>query len=94
MKIITKPLAVLGFIALKMAGAVIQVLAKVSGILAGPFLVFIIGCGIYCAATSSWKSLIILVVIAGTVVAFYMLLGLLLGLVDIAGSGMLRHLRK
>ena len=71
---------------LKIASVIIELLAKISAILAGPFLVFVTGCGIYCVVTTKWKSLIILAVIAGTVVLVYVLIGIVLGLLDIAGS--------
>ena len=70
----------------KTASVIIEILAKISAILAGPFLVFVTGCGIYCTVTTNWKSLIILAVIAGTVVLVYALIGIVLGLLDIAGS--------
>ena len=71
---------------LKIASVIIELLAKISAILAGPFLVFVTGCGIYCVVTTNWTSLIILAVIAGTVVLVYVLIGIVLGLLDIAGS--------
>ena len=82
MKIIAAPAAVL----LKMASCVIETLTKISSILAGPFLVFVIGCGIYCTVTANWKSLLILAVIAGTVIFAYCMIGLLLGVIDLAGN--------
>ena len=89
-----KIVAGLVFISLKITGAVITVLSKVASIIAGPFLVFIIGCGIYCGVIANWKSLIILAVIGGAVIILFMLIGLLLGAVDIGINGARRRLRN
>ena len=39
---------------LKTASVIIEILAKISAILAGPFLVFVTGCGIYCTVTTNF----------------------------------------
>ena len=85
MKIVVKILVFLVLAVLKIVSKIIEILAKISAVLAGPFLVFVIGCGIYCAVTTNWKSLIILVVIAGAVILVYALIGIVLGLLDLAG---------
>ena len=94
MRIFGKIMAAIGIVPLKTAGIIIEILAKISCMLAGPFLVFVIGCGIYCAVTAAWRSLIILAVIAGACVAFYLLIGLLLGAIDIAGNRMKTFLKS
>ena len=68
--------------------------AKISSILAGPFLVFIICCGIYCVVKANWQSLLILALVGGGCVLFYVLVGLLLGAIDIAGAKMKRFIRS
>lgn len=93
MGIIRKILAALGVVSLKTASVVLGIAAKIGSFLAGPFLVFVIGCGIYCAVTANWKSLVILAVIGGAVVVLFMLLGLLLGAIDIGISGAKRQMR-
>ena len=89
-----KILAGFGFVTLKIAGVLISILAKIISMFAGPFLVFVIGCGIYCAVTANWRSLVILAVIGGAVVVLFMLLGLLLGAVDIGINSAKRQLRN
>ena len=93
MKIITKPLALLGIILLKAIGATMNLFANLSSIVAGPFLVFILGFGIYYAVTANWKHVLILAIVGGVVLLLYMLMGLLLGLIDIAGERMVRFMK-
>ena len=78
-----KIMAGFGFVSLKIASMIISIISKIGSILAGPFLVFVIGCSIYCISTANWKSLLILAVIGAAVVAFFAALGLLLGAIDI-----------
>ena len=85
-----KIMAGFGFVSLKIASMVINIISRIGSILAGPFLVYVIGCSIYCIATANWKSLLILAVIGGIVVAFFAALGLLLGVIDI-GIGNTRN---
>ena len=73
-------------IVIKLVSVIIETAAKVSAVLSGPFLVFVIGCGIYCVTTANWKSLIILAVVAGGVILVYLLIGFVLGLLDIVDS--------
>ena len=94
MRMIAKAFAVLGYVPLKMAGFIIDLFGKASSILAGPFLVFVIGCCIYSAVTAHWRNLVILVVVGGVCTAFYISLGLILGLIDIAGSRIKEFLRS
>ena len=86
MKILMIILAIPIMIVVKLASVIIETAAKISAVLAGPFLIFVAGCGIYCAVTANWKSLIILAAVAGAVILAYFLIGLVLGLLDIAGS--------
>ena len=94
MRIIKIILAALGVVSLKSVSVVLGIAAKIGSFLAGPFLIFVIGCGIYCAVTANWKSLVILAVIGGAVVVFFMLLGLLLGAIDIGISGAKRQMKQ
>ena len=94
MRIFGKIMAVPAIAGLKTAGVIINILAKMSCILAGPFLVFVLGCGVYAAVPASWRSLIILSVIAGGCILFYLLIGFLLGAIDIAGTRMKQFLRS
>ena len=94
MRILRKILAALGVVSLKTASIVLGIAAKIGSFLAGPFLVFVIGCGIYCVVTANWKSLVILAVIGGVVVILFMLLGLLLGAIDIGISGAKRQMKQ
>ena len=94
MKIFAKILAVPGLISMKMAGLLITALGKVSSILAGPFLVFVIGCCIYSAFTGNWRNLAILAAVGGACVLFYLLIGLILGGIDIACSRMKNFIRS
>lgn len=89
MKIIAKIFAIL-----KIIGILISILAKLSCVLAGPFLVFVVGCGIYSAVIRSWRNLMILAVVAAACIVFYLLVGVLLGGIDIAGSRMKKFLRS
>ena len=89
-----KIFAGLGFVSLKIVSVVLNVFTKIASILAGPFLVFVIGCGIYCAVTANWKSLVILAVIGGASVVLFMFLGLLLGAIDIGISGAKRQMKQ
>ena len=79
MKLFAKIMAVPAIVGLKTAGIIIEILAKASCILAGPFLVFVIGCSIYCA---------------GACIGLYLLIGALLGAIDIAGAKMKRILHS
>lgn len=92
MKIFAKVMATLGVIALKAAGVMITILTKIATILAGPLLIFVIGCGIYCAITSNWKSLVVLIAIGGAIMILFALAGLLLGLMDVAGTRIKHHM--
>lgn len=94
MRIFAKIMAVPAIAGLKTAGIIIEILAKISCILAGPFLVFVIGCGIYSAVTGGWRNLLILLVIASVCILFYLLTGLMLGLIDIAAASISRFLRS
>ena len=94
MRIFAKIMAAIGIVPLKTAGIIIEILAKISSILAGPFLVFIICCGIYCVVKANWQSLLILALVGGGCVLFYVLVGLLLGAIDIAGAKMKRFIRS
>ena len=94
MKMFAKAIAVIGIIPLKAAGIIIEFLAKASCILAGPFLAFIIGCAVYCLVKVDWQSLLILALAGGGCVLFYILTGLLLGAIDIAGAKMSRIIRS
>ena len=85
MKVFGKIMAVPAIAGLKTAGIIIEILAKMSCILAGPFLVFVIGCSIYSAVTGNFRNLVILLVVACACIGFYLLTGLLLGAIDIAG---------
>ena len=87
-----KIMAGFGFVSLKIASMVISIISKIGSILAGPFLVFVIGCSIYCIATANWKSLVILAVIGGAVIALFMFLGILLGVIDVGISGVKRQI--
>ena len=86
MRVLMILLAIPAMIVIKLVSVIIEIAAKISAVLAGPFLIFVIGCGIYCAVTTNWKSLIILAAVAGVVILAYLLIGLVLGLLDIAGS--------
>ena len=94
MKIFAKIMAVPAIAGLKTAGIIIEILAKASCILAGPFLVFVIGCSIYSAVTGNFRNLAILLVVDGACIGFYLLTGLLLGAIDIAGAKMKRILHS
>lgn len=94
MRIFAKIMAVPAIAGLKTAGIIIEILAKASCILAGPFLVFVIGCSIYCAVTGSFRNLVILLVAAGACTGLYLLIGVLLGAIDIAGRKMKQFLRS
>ena len=85
MRIFAKIMAVPAIAGLKTAGIIIEILAKASCILAGPFLVFVIGCSIYSAVTGNWRNLAILLIVAGACISLYFLIGVLLGVIDIAG---------
>lgn len=94
MRVFAKVMAAIGIVPLKTAGIIIEILAKVSSVLAGPFLVFVICCGIYCAVKANWQSLLILGLVGGGCVLFYVLTGLLLGAIDIAGAKISRFIRS
>ena len=94
MRILMILLAIPVMIVVKMVSVIIETAAQISAVLAGPFLIFVIGCGIYCAVTANWKSLIILAVTAGAVVFVYALIGIVLGLLDLAGNRMKRFIRS
>ncbi|MBO5520385.1 MAG: hypothetical protein J5973_01755 [Eubacterium sp.] len=94
MRILMILLAIPVMIVVKMVSVIIETAAQISAVLAGPFLIFVIGCGIYCAVTANWKSLIILAVIAGVVILAYLLIGIVLGLLDLAGNRMKRFIRS
>ena len=94
MRILMILLAIPVMIVVKMVSVIIETAAQISAVLAGPFLIFVIGCGIYCAVTANWKSLIILAVTAGAVVFVYALIGIVLGLLDLAGNHMKRFIRS
>ena len=94
MRILMTLLAIPVMIVVKMVSVIIETAAKISTVLAGPFLIFVIGCGIYCAVTANWKSLIILTVIAGAVVLVYALIGIVLGLLDFAGNRLQLFIRS
>lgn len=94
MRIFAKIMAAIGIVPLKTIGIIIEILAKISCVLAGPFLVFLIGCGIYCVMKTNWQSLIVLALAAGGVILFYVLTGLILGAIDIAGNRMKTFLRS
>lgn len=94
MKIIAKIFAIPAIAVLKIIGILISILAKLSCVLAGPFLVFVIGCGIYSAVVRNWRNLMILAVVAAACIVFYLLVGVLLGGIDIAGSRMKKFLRS
>ena len=94
MKIFGKILAVIGYIPLRTIGLLMEILAKLSCYAAGPFLVFVIGCGIYCAVKTQWRDLAILAAVAGAVALFYVLAGLLIGLIGIAGDRVGRFIRS
>ena len=85
MRIFAKIMAVPAIAGLKTAGVIIEIMANASCILAGPFLVFVIGCSIYCAVTGSFRNLVILLVVAGACIGLYILVGVLLGVIVIAG---------
>ena len=87
-------LAIPAMIVVNMVSEIIETAAKISTVLAGPFLIFVIGCGIYCAVIANWKSLIILTVIAGAVVLVYALIGIVLGLLDFAGNRLQLFIRS
>lgn len=91
MKIIGKILAVPGMLTIRTAAILIEMFGRISSIFGGPFLMFVTGCCIYSAATFNWRNFAILAVAAGTCALFYSLLGLLLGLADIA-CDRLKHL--
>ena len=93
MKIFKMLVAALLVLTLKILGMVISVLARVGSIAVGPFLVYVIGCGIYCAVTASWRNLAILTVIGVAVLVVFMIAGLLLGLIDVAGDYMIRFMK-
>ena len=94
MRIFAKFMAVPAIAGLKTAGIIIEILAKASCILAGPFLVFVIGCGVWCAVKTDWRELAILAVVAAACIAFYLLIGLLLGAIDIAGDKLRQYFRS
>lgn len=87
-------MAAIGFVPLKAVGKIIEILAKLISILTGPFLVFIICCGIYCVVKANWQSLVILALVGGGCVLFHVLIGFLLGTIDIAGSKMSKFIRS
>lgn len=86
-------LAGLGIVSLKIAGMIISIISKIGSVFAGPFLVFVISCAVYCLVTSNWKSLVILVAIGGGTAMLFVVTGLLLGLIDVAKSRMHRTLK-
>ena len=94
MKIIGKVLVIPGIAAIRTAGILIELFGKISSLLAGPFLVFVIGCAIYSTCTSHWRDLAILAAVAGACTLFYLLLGLILGLIDIASDRMKQFLHS
>ena len=94
MRVLIILLAIPVMIVVKLVSVIIETAAQISAVLAGPFLIFVIGCGIYCAVTANWKSLIILAVIAGVVILAYLLIGIVLGLLDLAGNRMKRFIRS
>lgn len=94
MRIFAKIMAAPAIAGLKTAGIIIEILAKASCILAGPFLVFVIGCSVYCAVTGSFLNLVILLVVAGACIGLYLLIGALLGAIDIAGAKLKRFLHS
>lgn len=94
MRIFAKIMAAIGFVPLKTAGKIIEILAKLISILVGPFLVFVICCGVYCVVKANWQSLVILALVGGGCILFYVLIGLLLGAIDITGAKMSRFIRS
>lgn len=86
MRVLMILVAIPVMIVVKLASVIIETAAKVSVLLVGPFLIFVAGCGVYCAVSANWKSLIILAVITGAVIFAYLLIGIILGLLDIACS--------
>lgn len=94
MKIFGKILAVPGILTIRAAAILIELFGKISSILGGPFLVFVTGCCIYSAVTSNWRNFAILAAVAGACALFYILLGLLLGLTDIACDRLKQYLRS
>ena len=94
MRVLMILLAIPVMIVIKLVSAIIETATKISAVLAGPFLVFVIGCGIYCAVTANWKSLIILAAVAGVVILAYLFIGLVLGLLDMAGSRLKYFIRS
>ena len=93
MRVLMILLAIPVMIVVKLVSVIIETLAKISAVLAGPLLIFVIGCSIYCVVTANWKSLIILAAVAGVVILAYLLIGLVLGLLDIAGGRISRFIR-
>ena len=94
MKIFWKILAIPCIAAIRTVGILIELFGKISSLLAGPFLVFVIGCCIYSICTSHWRDLAILAAVAGACTLFYLLLGLILGLIDIVSDRMIQFLRS
>ena len=76
-----------------MISGLISTVMKLASLMAGPFLLFSIGCSIYCIATANLKSLLIFGLLIGAVCLLYMAAGLVLGLMDIAGERLRSFMR-
>ena len=94
MRLVMKMMIIPVFLILKITGAISRIIVEVSALVAGPFLFFILGCGVYCIVTTNWKSLLILGLIAGAVYLLYIVAGLVLGLLEIADRRMGRFLKS
>lgn len=94
MRFIMKMMIIPVFLVLKIIGTMSRIIVEASALVTGPFLIFVLGCGVYCIITANWKSLLILGLIAGAVYLAYILVGLALGLLEIAGNKMGRFLRS
>ncbi len=93
MRILGKILGIPAVAALKATGVLLAILIKLSAFLAGPFLIFTAGCGIYCIVTQDWKNLTVFMILTAATIVIYLLAGLVLGMLDIAGKRIGRFVR-
>lgn len=93
MRILGKILGIPVVAALKVTGVLLALLVKLSAFLAGPFLVFTVGCGIYCIVAQAWKNLTVFAILTTAIIVIYLLAGLVLGVLDIVGKRIVRFIR-
>jgi len=94
MRFIMKMMIIPVFLVLKIIGSISRIIVEASTLVAGPFLIFVLGCSIYCIVKANWQSLLILALVGGGCILLYVLIGLLLGVIDIAGARMKRFLHS